>query len=1472
MCQRCSFSHRGLLTLILLASWAAWLGTGCAPPQELPNGQSGDPVRPVAGPPVVLQITPDLGRIEGGTPVTVTGQQFDSQAGLLFGDLAGLAVEVVDATTIKAVTPPQLAGKVAVTVRNGTGEIGSLDDAFEYAPSVSPVVGPIGGGTEVTILGTGFPDTGLLVLFDLSPAVDVQVVNSTTVTAVTPPHAAGAVSITLKGVGGEDIVFADAFQYVGVITAEDGPRLVSAVATSNTTVLVTFSEAVGEGAGDAARYSITQTNVNPESGRLIVQQAVPGVDGTTVLLTTAPQNEVTYELHVTGIKDLAGNPLAAPELLVDPTRTEFAGKPFAGDTDDGTGIPDTDGDGLADNVEQSGWMVAVELVSRTTVARTVTSDLSRKDTDNDGLSDAEELAIGSDPRNADTDGDMLGDAAEWNEWFSSPTDQDSDNDTLSDSIEVFFKTSPVLADTDGDQLSDEVELIERNRNPLIADLPRPQITVDEVRLALKIRSQYTDEKGQAQAVTDATSASFSQSRSETKGRSDTTSTMAENTVGAKLGAEIGGSAEKGVFGKVYGESSYNNKESRGFTSTVSSEQVRSSQEQYQQSVARALIGSQRRAVTRSIDQAEIVANVNISNDSDIAFTVTNLEISVQQQDRRNSRQFRPIATLWPSSAIAGDSPKYNLGPFDPERGPIIFRNVEVFPNLVDDLMREPAGLVFQVVNYDILDEFGRNFVFASQETNDRTAGITIDFGDGTVEAYRIATASKFDSQGRALGITMERGLEIAGLTRVVGNDAPVVVIDDPVPAEIRDTYGTWIDGDGVERLTRIRGVQNDLRAVSAKEKRFWAILSSNTNLSPDASFSTIPLHAGDDFVLMFTRDVDRDNLFEREEYLYGCSDHSQDTDGDGLDDFFEVRTGWLVYRLPGLPYKAFPSPALADSDGDELPDDQERKFATDPNRADTDDDALSDLDESSGQIEIVLFDGDADDTNDRMLIVTPYSSWAITDGGNGLADTTATGDDLQVIAAGDPVAPGDVVIEPGPNGVMDTTPAGDDVAGVTEAIANGPNSTCDTLAAGDDLQIIDPGDLALPGQVVVRAGPNGVIDSTPNPNGDDYIRVKHERLFSTNPLSQDTDNDGLGDGREVLVGTNPNARDAGKVIDSDGDGLFDDEEDAGWDVTVYAADGTSTKMENVKSNRNRPDTDLDGLPDVYERAIGSNPQRSDTDGDGLIDSAEFDPEDTDLYYSAAALRDAASRCVNADHCAAPEVKPLAERLRSHVCMVDTDGDTLSDYFELKLGWVVTVAGQPSRDVYSKPYASDSDGDGLNDAQEQTGMLTFGPTDPLLVDTDEDSTNDNIEVSPTRSSNPCAKDKYLRFTIDSVICERADDAYNAAGNYWLDMHYELYIKKAIEVEVTLFGIVEMSEGGRWAINKTYDYIIGEDESVSLYTKNVYDEDDGNDDYFPDFNVQFRYEMIYPMLDQVQRQENDDGKLATHYKVEEIHGVP
>ncbi|MHA1609873.1 MAG: hypothetical protein ACTSUJ_07735 [Candidatus Njordarchaeales archaeon] len=104
---------------------------------------------------------------------------------------------------------------------------------------------------------------------------------------------------------------------------------------------------------------------------------------------------------------------------------------------------DPDGDGLS-----------------TTQERALGTDPHDPDTDNDGLSDGEEVnKYGTSPVDFDTDGDGLGDGEEVNKYGTDPKDPDTDNDGLSDGEEVkSYGTNPKKADTDGDGLNDRVEV------------------------------------------------------------------------------------------------------------------------------------------------------------------------------------------------------------------------------------------------------------------------------------------------------------------------------------------------------------------------------------------------------------------------------------------------------------------------------------------------------------------------------------------------------------------------------------------------------------------------------------------------------------------------------------------------------------------------------------------------------------------------------------------------------------------------------------------------------------------------------------------------------------------------------------------------------------------------------------------------------------------------------------------------------
>ncbi|MEM7002647.1 MAG: DUF6531 domain-containing protein, partial [Pseudomonadota bacterium] len=87
---------------------------------------------------------------------------------------------------------------------------------------------------------------------------------------------------------------------------------------------------------------------------------------------------------------------------------------------------DSDGDGLADNIEAL-----------------LGTDPNLSDTDGDGLADAQELTVGTDPLLSDTDGDGLSDADEINVYGTDPRSADSDLDGVSDSEEIAAGSDPL---------------------------------------------------------------------------------------------------------------------------------------------------------------------------------------------------------------------------------------------------------------------------------------------------------------------------------------------------------------------------------------------------------------------------------------------------------------------------------------------------------------------------------------------------------------------------------------------------------------------------------------------------------------------------------------------------------------------------------------------------------------------------------------------------------------------------------------------------------------------------------------------------------------------------------------------------------------------------------------------------------------------------------------------------------------------
>ncbi len=236
-----------LKLLLFFVLGATMLGVGCGPEEaENDNDETQDP--PLEVDLDITAVVPNSGSEGGGLEVRVEGAGFlegvadtpgsaSFQTVLRFGGSNASGVEVISDSVIRVVTPPHEPGLVDVTIDNPHGQAVCVE-CFEYEeddekepdePGVevkitrlSPIRGPVEGGTRVRIEGNGFVlgfgaiggnvEDDTTVSFGENTAIDVNVVDDELMEVVAPPNPSGDATVRIENPNG-DAECEDCFHY-----------------------------------------------------------------------------------------------------------------------------------------------------------------------------------------------------------------------------------------------------------------------------------------------------------------------------------------------------------------------------------------------------------------------------------------------------------------------------------------------------------------------------------------------------------------------------------------------------------------------------------------------------------------------------------------------------------------------------------------------------------------------------------------------------------------------------------------------------------------------------------------------------------------------------------------------------------------------------------------------------------------------------------------------------------------------------------------------------------------------------------------------------------------------------------------------------------------------------------------------------------------------------------------------------------
>lgn len=163
--------------------------------------------------PIILSLSDNYGPASGGNTISIYGLYLSTATNVSFGESSAIPTIINDGQ-ITVTVPETSLSTAIVTVTTQGGSYAGPHYTYLNGPlvtTITPSSGSVIGSSVITIYGGALSTTQSVTFGGV--AAGFIVTNDTTVTVITPAHAAGAVDVVLTTQGGSAVV-SDGYVYI----------------------------------------------------------------------------------------------------------------------------------------------------------------------------------------------------------------------------------------------------------------------------------------------------------------------------------------------------------------------------------------------------------------------------------------------------------------------------------------------------------------------------------------------------------------------------------------------------------------------------------------------------------------------------------------------------------------------------------------------------------------------------------------------------------------------------------------------------------------------------------------------------------------------------------------------------------------------------------------------------------------------------------------------------------------------------------------------------------------------------------------------------------------------------------------------------------------------------------------------------------------------------------------------------------